>query len=192
MPWRHMWSASDDRRDHSRVPVDRLALCREGRQLVNWPWVSRKTHEEKLAEIDELIRVHAELKQGYISASEARDSAMKAGEAIAHRLAACDLERIETKANFAKLAALAKQLETKLQDCTNPPITTAELQKLTKRMAVLQTERDVLTEKCTSMEAKLAANEARMVKVEQLALAQEEGYVQKDQHAEFSARMASR
>lgn len=108
-------------------------------------------------------------------AISARESAMAAGEAVAHRLAACDLERIETKAQFAKLAALARQLEEKLRDCESPPITSAELQKLTKRMAVLQTERDVLTTKCEKLEAKLEANEQRMVKVEQLALAQGAG-----------------
>jgi chromosome segregation ATPase len=99
-------------------------------------------------------------------------NARAAGEECAHRLAQCDLERVEVKANFAKLAALSRQLEERLRDCIAPPITSPELQALTRRMAVLQTERDVLTVKLEKAEATLAANEQRMAKVEQLALAQ--------------------
>ena len=97
-------------------------------------FVTKKTHEAKLAHAKELLD----------QAKADHAAARAAGEEVAHRLAACDLERKEAKANFAKLAALSRALETKLRDCEDPPITRKELEKLTKLVAVLRSENEGL------------------------------------------------
>ena len=133
---------------------------------MSWPWVSRKRYEAvhqlwvvageatktAYAERDQervryenmrlatIVQFEGDLEKARADHAAAR----AAGEECAHRLAECDRQRLDIKANFAKLAALSRALETKLRDCEDPPITRKELEKLTKLVAVLRTENEGL------------------------------------------------
>ena len=102
-----------------------------------WPWVSR-SFADQLSQ--KLVETGADLEKALKDLKAARD----AGTDCAMRLSACDHERLEIKANFAKLAALSRSLEVKLRDCEDPPITRKELEKLTKLIAVLRSENEGL------------------------------------------------
>jgi flagellar biosynthesis chaperone FliJ len=129
---------------------------------MTWPWVQRNLLDEVSAK---LVANETELSD----VKHQRDAARAAGEDCAHRLSACDLERLEIKKNFATLAALSRQLEEKLKDCTDPPITRKELQKLTKLVASLRAERDGLQGKLEKAEDTLKRNEQRMIEAEERA-----------------------
>jgi septal ring factor EnvC (AmiA/AmiB activator) len=111
---------------------------------MSWPWVSRDRLDIVEAELAGYKKHEHEYTEKIQKLSDDHKAARAAGEEVAHRLAQCDLERKELKANFAKLAALSRALETKLKDCTEPPISRKELEKMTKLIAVLRSENEGL------------------------------------------------
>jgi predicted nucleic acid-binding Zn-ribbon protein len=80
----------------------------------------------------------------YQKSRKERDDARKTGEEIAHRLAECEKLRMGQQVTLSNMTALAKDLETKLRDCTDPPISRDELKALTRALATARAERDAL------------------------------------------------
>ena len=73
-----------------------------------------------------------------------RESAMKAGEEVAHRLAECEKLRMGQQVTLSNMTALCKTLETKLRDVEDPPISREELKALARALATARAERDAL------------------------------------------------
>ena len=123
-----------------------------------WAAVAKRCEDtiRGLTATQEALRIDLAEQTRLLAASRA------AGEDIAHRLAACDAERIDRKAQFAKLAGLCRQLETKLKDCTDPPISRAKLTELTRLVASLRAERDGSLIEIAKLQAEVERTNARL------------------------------
>ena len=76
------------------------------------------------------------------TALQERDAARAAGQETAHRFGQCMEELQTTKASLAHVRALAKDLELKLRDATEPPCSSADLESLRKQNSYFRTENE--------------------------------------------------
>lgn len=76
----------------------------------------------------------------------------------------------ETKATLSKMSALARALEARLQDCTDPPIGRAELEKLNKTHSFAKRKAEALEQVNAQLEADIKQiREERDAAVQKLA-----------------------
>jgi hypothetical protein len=86
---------------------------------LKWPLVTRERYAEQVKQAEALF--------------------------VANQNMLVDLEFHKT--SHSKLRALCNQLESKLRDCTQPPISSEDLAMTLKRLAFLQAENDALKAK---------------------------------------------
>ena len=81
-----------------------------------------------------------------------RASAMAAGAECAHKLAAAEHGWASTKSTLSSMAALCRELETRVNDIEDPPVSREELKALARALALKRSECESLRARCDKFE----------------------------------------